>query len=819
MILRRPDRRFLLATAPYAASFAALFAVVLPSLPVAAQDDAERWNQRLNEAGAYLEAGEFERARRAADEVVPLLVERLQAGGPSNEFLAFALFLKAAAEAGSEEREAALWHWWAAQNLDPKMRRQGLPDLAGAGALLRANRLREAGQLADGTPVGGGDEVVPPRPIAVPRPPSPWARWSGGVEIEILIGADGGVTQPVVLDAAGAAPGAVYEQLRALRSWRFHPATRDGEPVPATLRLTDLEGGRFPLRWIHDGDLRPVHELLLAGDWERAAARAGEVVDRATGEEAPPFGLGDALLMRAVADANLGRRRQAEVGLWAAESLHRHAFPQLQAYGDGGRFLWHERPRCVLADERREEGEGSEACPDPLADSTLTPPRQLDTEPLAAGALDGPGRPADEHVLVRLLVDAAGQPTEATIVAAADRRVTPLALSAVGGWRFEPARRDGEPVAALYETSLPLAPGLRRVEAAPSGRPDGWRRRLAALDELLTAGDHTAALPLAEALQAELERDLAAGGSDLLAAALRARALAEAGLAAAGGDGADDLAAAAAWHWQAAQNLAPQLRYRDLGAFGAAGGALAAHTLSPRDVVAELADGTATVVERVDPPAGASGGGAVEFAVTVDGEGRPRQPVWRAGTSPARLSAALEALRGWRLEAGGGGGRRLLVVQAAESAPSWSPPRGVSRLVRLAAANHDEDPVRAACLWSSAQSLEARLAAVEPSSLAGSPAAQDFLRRHLLAPPAAVSWSPQQVGVAQVGGPIQVGGDVVAPVKLFAPQPDFTTMARRAGIEGVVIVQTTIGTDGRLRGMRLLKGLSHGLDESTMETI
>ncbi|HMB53620.1 MAG TPA: energy transducer TonB, partial [Thermoanaerobaculia bacterium] len=43
--------------------------------------------------------------------------------------------------------------------------------------------------------------------------------------------------------------------------------------------------------------------------------------------------------------------------------------------------------------------------------------------------------------------------------------------------------------------------------------------------------------------------------------------------------------------------------------------------------------------------------------------------------------------------------------------------------------------------------------------------------------------------------------------------------ARRAGIEGVVIVQTTIGTDGRLRGMRLLKGLSHGLDESTMETI
>lgn len=38
-------------------------------------------------------------------------------------------------------------------------------------------------------------------------------------------------------------------------------------------------------------------------------------------------------------------------------------------------------------------------------------------------------------------------------------------------------------------------------------------------------------------------------------------------------------------------------------------------------------------------------------------------------------------------------------------------------------------------------------------------------------------------------------------------------------MEGVVIVQSIIGENGRLRRIRVLKGLSHGLDESALATL
>lgn len=68
-------------------------------------------------------------------------------------------------------------------------------------------------------------------------------------------------------------------------------------------------------------------------------------------------------------------------------------------------------------------------------------------------------------------------------------------------------------------------------------------------------------------------------------------------------------------------------------------------------------------------------------------------------------------------------------------------------------------------------------------------------------------------------GPIQVGGDVQAPVKLHYPQPQYTEIARKARLQGVVIVQAIIDKSGNVTNVKLLKGLGMGLDQAAIDAI
>lgn len=57
------------------------------------------------------------------------------------------------------------------------------------------------------------------------------------------------------------------------------------------------------------------------------------------------------------------------------------------------------------------------------------------------------------------------------------------------------------------------------------------------------------------------------------------------------------------------------------------------------------------------------------------------------------------------------------------------------------------------------------------------------------------------------------------PVRVYAPPPVYTEMARRARREGVVIVEAVIGADGAVREAHILESLGLGLDEATLRAL
>ena len=72
----------------------------------------------------------------------------------------------------------------------------------------------------------------------------------------------------------------------------------------------------------------------------------------------------------------------------------------------------------------------------------------------------------------------------------------------------------------------------------------------------------------------------------------------------------------------------------------------------------------------------------------------------------------------------------------------------------------------------------------------------------------------QQAG----GGPVYRPGDgVLAPVLVKEVKPQYTAEARKAGIQGVVVLDCVVETDGRVGDVTVTKSLDEGLDQEAVK--
>ena len=70
------------------------------------------------------------------------------------------------------------------------------------------------------------------------------------------------------------------------------------------------------------------------------------------------------------------------------------------------------------------------------------------------------------------------------------------------------------------------------------------------------------------------------------------------------------------------------------------------------------------------------------------------------------------------------------------------------------------------------------------------------------------------------GGTVyEVGGDVMAPVPIYHPDPSYSDEARRAKYSGVVQLAIVVNTDGDVTDARLEKPIGYGLDQKAVETV
>jgi protein TonB len=63
-----------------------------------------------------------------------------------------------------------------------------------------------------------------------------------------------------------------------------------------------------------------------------------------------------------------------------------------------------------------------------------------------------------------------------------------------------------------------------------------------------------------------------------------------------------------------------------------------------------------------------------------------------------------------------------------------------------------------------------------------------------------------------------MGGDIRPPAKLIDVRPVYPVAAKDAGIQGVVIIEATVGKDGKVKYARVLRSIPE-LDQAALDAV
>lgn len=384
------------------------------------RDVIHGWNHQVfPELEAELRAGRGAAALAHARELTETVAGTLARGG--SDLLARALTLQALAEAAAGAEAEASWHWQMAQNLAWELRGLDLSSFGEAGALIAGARLRLPGQpVPDLLPAAAGAVDPEGGPAIVERaeprfPPS--APASDVAQIELLVSPEGLPGSPLVL--AGSAPVPLFQALEAIRGWRFAPL---GPGSPAGVRRatpTLLLGPRRAL--VQTSVAGPAADLLgeVASQTERGNSAVARCLWRSAQFLSPDL-------------SSLDPGSLAAPAVFLREVL----VPAPARWPSGG-------ARSVTDGEvHRIQGEAE-----------ITPPRKLSAPLPRYPEADRLAR-RQGVVSLEAIIDEQGQVTRSKVLKGLSPGLDLATLSAVCGWRFTPAARDGRPVTVYYTLTV-----------------------------------------------------------------------------------------------------------------------------------------------------------------------------------------------------------------------------------------------------------------------------------------------------------------------------------------------------------------------------
>ncbi|HEV7668152.1 MAG TPA: TonB family protein [Thermoanaerobaculia bacterium] len=217
-------------------------------MPSAADTEAAKeWQRRLHKTDNQLRAGEWSKARREAGRLLSEMLFGIEIDPETAATLGLTLTFRALAEAGGGDVEAGRWDWLAAQALQPDLNEVSLDPYGAGGKPLELFRRDDHGELSaaavraigvpPAVPIG---EQVAPKKISGGEPRYPKALRAtcakGTARIAVTVDATGRPIHPRWLDASGG-PAMALALFEAVRDWRWQPALRAGQAVPADVEI------------------------------------------------------------------------------------------------------------------------------------------------------------------------------------------------------------------------------------------------------------------------------------------------------------------------------------------------------------------------------------------------------------------------------------------------------------------------------------------------------------------------------------------------------------------------------------------------------